>query len=176
MAVTTALAYLNLAGYFIEDELQGSSGVVYQDLDILCLQVTAKLLVIKFCLAQNSVDHVEQELLVVASLGMILMDILRYHLLFEQEGLPLGILASKQRFTEMQYFLSPEFRFGLAGFARRRDRVLLGIFILTSSLISLFAGPSAALLLVPTKRSDWPAGGASFSLAGDRNSLSGPPS
>ena len=99
------------------------------------------------------------------------MDVLRQHLLFEKEGLPLGILASKQRFTEMQYFVSPEFRFGLAGFARRRERVLVGLFMLTSGLISLFAGPSAALLLIPTKRSDWPAGGACFSLAGDDNSL-----
>ena len=171
VSATTALAYFNLAGYFIGDELQGLSGGVYQDLDTLCLQVTAKLLVMKFCLAQNSVAYVEQELLVVASLGMILMDILRQHLLFEQKGLPLGILASKQRFTEMQYLLSPEFRFGLAGFARRRKRALVGLFIFTSSLISLFAGPSAALLLVPTRRSDWPAGGASFSLAGDDNSL-----
>lgn len=102
---------------------------------------------------------------------MILMDILRHQLLFGREGLPLGILASKQQFTELQYLTSPEFRFGLAGFARRRERLLLGLLILTSTLISLFAGPSAALLLLPTQRSDWPAGGASFWLTGDDESL-----
>ena len=99
------------------------------------------------------------------------MDILRHQLLFGREGLPLGILASKQQFTELEYLISPEFRFGLAGFARRRKRLLFGLFILASSLISLFAGPSAALLLIPTLRSDWPAGGASFWLAGDENAL-----
>ena len=106
-----------------------------------------------------------------SSLGIILMDVLRHELLFGHEGLPLGILASKQQFTEMEYLISPEFRFGLAGFARRRKRLLFGLSILTSSLISLFAGPSAALLLIPTQRSNWPAGGASFWLAGDDNSL-----
>lgn len=99
------------------------------------------------------------------------MDILRHQLLFGREGLPLGILASKQQFTEMEYLVSPEFRFGLAGFARRRKRLLFGLFILTSSLISLFAGPSAALLLIPTLRSNWPAGGASFWIAGDDDYL-----
>ena len=99
------------------------------------------------------------------------MDILRHQLLFGHEGLPLGILASKQQFTELEYLISPEFRFGLAGFAHRRTRLLFGLFILASSLISLFAGPSAALLLIPTQRSNWPAGGASFWLTGDDNSL-----
>ena len=99
------------------------------------------------------------------------MDIIRHQLLFGSEGLPLGILASKQQFTEVQYLLSPELRFGLAGFSRRRKRLLFGLFILTSTLISLFAGPSAALLLIPAQRSDWPAGGASFWLRGDEDSL-----
>ena len=99
------------------------------------------------------------------------MDILRHQLLFGREGLPLGILASKQQFTELEYLISPEFRFGLAGFARRRKRLKFGLFILACSLISLFAGPSAALLLIPPLHSDWPAGGASFWLAGDDDSL-----
>ena len=67
--------------------------------------------------------------------------------------------------------MSPELRFGLAGFARRRKRLLFGLLILSSTLISLLAGPSAALLLIPTQRSDWPAGGASFWLTGDDDSL-----
>lgn len=46
VSATTALAYFNLAGFFIGSELQGLTGGVYQALDTLCLQVTAKLLVI----------------------------------------------------------------------------------------------------------------------------------
>ena len=99
------------------------------------------------------------------------MDVLRHQLLFGREGLPLGILASKQQLTKLEYLISPEFRFGLAGFADRRIRLLFGLLILTSSLISLFAGPAAALLLISTQRSNWPAGGASFWLAGDEDSL-----
>lgn len=48
VSATTTIAYFNLAGYFIGSELQGLTGGVYQALDILCLQVTAKLLVIAF--------------------------------------------------------------------------------------------------------------------------------
>ena len=47
VSATTTLAYFNLAGYFIGSQYQGLTGGVYQALDILCLQVTAKLLVIK---------------------------------------------------------------------------------------------------------------------------------
>ena len=45
VSATTTLAYFNLAGYFIGSQYQGLTGGVYQALDTLCLQVTAKLLV-----------------------------------------------------------------------------------------------------------------------------------
>ena len=45
VSATTTIAYFNLAGYFIGADLQGWTGGVYQGLDTLCLQVTAKLLV-----------------------------------------------------------------------------------------------------------------------------------
>ena len=45
VSATTTIAYFNLAGYFIGTQLQGLIGEVYQALDTLCLQVTAKLLV-----------------------------------------------------------------------------------------------------------------------------------
>jgi len=95
---------------------------------------------------------------------MILMDMMRNQLLFGREGLPLGILASKQLFTDIKYLISPEFRFGLPGFAHLRKRLMFGLYILASTLISLFAGPSTALLLIPTQHSDWPARGG-FLLA-----------
>lgn len=47
VSATTTLAYFNLAGYFIGSQYQGLTGGVYQALDTLCLQVTAKLLVLK---------------------------------------------------------------------------------------------------------------------------------
>ena len=104
-------------------------------------------------------------------MGLILADFVRNQLLFGRNGLPLGFLASKQQFTDFKYLISPEFRFGLAGIPQRHRRLLFGLFILASSLISLFAGPAAALLLIPTQRSGWPAGGASFWLAGNDDIL-----
>ena len=95
------------------------------------------------------------------------MDMLRNQMLSGDKGLPFGILTSKQQSTDLEYILSPAFRFGLAGFARHRKRLLFGVIILTSTLISLFTGPSTALLVIPTQQSNWPAGGASFWLAGD---------
>lgn len=46
VSATTTLAYFNLAGYFIGANMQGLTGGIYQALDTLCLQVTAKLLVL----------------------------------------------------------------------------------------------------------------------------------
>ena len=45
VSATTTIAYFNLAGYFIGSQFQALTGGVYQALDTLCLQVTAKLLV-----------------------------------------------------------------------------------------------------------------------------------
>ena len=106
-----------------------------------------------------------------ASCGTILLDVLQSHLLFGPEGLPIGILASQQRFKDINYLVSPEFRFGLAGFSNHWKRAWFGLFLLALVLISIFAGPSAATLMIPTQRSNWPAGGASFSLANDNDAL-----
>ena len=46
LSATATLASLNLAGYFIGAQLQGLNDRVFQALDVLCLQVAAKLLVI----------------------------------------------------------------------------------------------------------------------------------
>ena len=86
----------------------------------------------------------------------------------------MGLVSSKQRFTEVQYLFSPEFRFGLAGYpwrGRWRTRLVFAFLIITSLLLSLFAGPSVALLVIPTARTDWPGGDASLWLWGDDDSL-----
>ena len=112
-----------------------------------------------------------QELFIVGSLGVIIVDVLRQQLLFGPNGLPLGILTSGQRFTELKYLFSPEFRFGLAGIISRPKRLLLGLLIFTSALIALLAGPSTALLLIPTLRDNWLAGGLTFWMVGTDDDL-----
>ena len=86
----------------------------------------------------------------------------------------MGLLSSKQAFTEVQYLISPEFRFGLGGYPWRkrwRARLAFGLFVITSFVISILAGPSVAVLVIPSLRTDWPGGGASLWFWGDDNSL-----
>ena len=103
--------------------------------------------------------------MIIASLGTIFLDILHWELLSGPNGLPLGLLFSKQRFSEVQYLISPDFRFGLLGLSPWYKLLAFGLFIIISTLMPVFAGPAAALLLIPENHDDWPAGGASLWLA-----------
>ncbi|KAL8629490.1 hypothetical protein Q9189_004784 [Teloschistes chrysophthalmus] len=154
LAATGVLAWLNIAGFFVGSDFQGCATPNCQTLDRLALQVAAKIM----------------EVLVVASLGVIFVDVLQRELLSEPNGLPLGLLTSKQQFSQIQYLFSPELRFGLSGLSRVK-LLAFGFFIVTSAVISLFAGPSAALLLIPEHRTGWPAGGVSMWLAGNDDVL-----
>ncbi|KAG8526344.1 uncharacterized protein KY384_000337 [Bacidia gigantensis] len=92
-------------------------------------------------------------------------------LLQGSDGLPLGLLSLKQRFSQVQYLASPDFRFGLAGLSPWWKVVAYGLLIVLSTLISLLAGPATALLLIPDVHSNWPAGGASIWLGGSDDAL-----
>ena len=105
------------------------------------------------------------------SIGTIVMDILRNELLYGRDGLPLGMLGGKSRFTELSYFWSPEFWYGLNGFSSRRKRWLIPVFLFTAGLFAVLAGPAAALLLIPTMRDSWPAGSANFWVNGSDQTL-----
>lgn len=97
-----------------------------------------------------------------------------FELLSGSSGLPLGLLSSKQGFTEVRYLLSPDFRFGLGGYPWRQrwyKRLVFGLFIVTSFLISILAGPSVAVLVIPSKQTDWPGGGALLWFWGNDDSL-----
>ena len=99
------------------------------------------------------------------------MDLSRYHLIQNREGLPLGMLAVKPLFTDATFILSPEFRHGILGFAGWKKKVFVAFIVMFCSSLALLAGPSAALLLIPNSYTDWPAGGAYFSLVGSPNSI-----
>lgn len=106
-----------------------------------------------------------------ASLSTILMDIIRWQLLWSSNGLPLGILAAKTLFVDTAFLLSPEFRFGISSIDTRIKRYLLAALIVVCSILALLIGPSSALLLIPQAYSDWNAGGATFSLNGRKESI-----
>lgn len=99
------------------------------------------------------------------------MDVIRYHLLTGADGLPLGLLTAKTQFIDVLYLISPDFRHGILGITGYK-RFTVGLLILTSSAISLLAGPASALLLIPkTYNEEWSAGGAQFQLLGTKETL-----
>lgn len=95
------------------------------------------------------------------------MDVIRDKLLFDNEGIPLGALVGKLRFADISYLISPEFIFGFRGFKSRRKRWFFRILIVICSSIALLAGPSAALLTLPSYFTYWPAGGGTFWVNGN---------
>jgi hypothetical protein len=99
------------------------------------------------------------------------MDIIRHELLQEPEGVPLGVLTAKTQFMDVLYLVSPDFRHGICGITGHK-RALLGLFIFICTVISLLAGPSSALLLIPdTYDQDWQAGGAQFQIQGNHDDV-----
>ncbi|KAK5743260.1 hypothetical protein LTR17_002737 [Elasticomyces elasticus] len=153
VCATVTLAFLNLKGYFIGSQLQGPNTAVAQGMDRLALQVTAKLF----------------ELLVITSLSTIVMDAVRYHLLFATEGLPLGLLPAKHRYTDVSYLISSDFIMGCKGLQDVRRRALFIILVVTCAAVALFVSSAAALLMIPQHYDSWPAGGATFWINNDLN-------
>lgn len=164
---TCALAFLNIKSYFIGANLHGFTGDVAQDIDRLCLQVTAKLFVSANSKAVVFRAELLQELFVVSSLGVILVDAIRDKLLFGEEGVPLGLALANFRFGDARYLFTRDFLAGCSGFKRWRTRILFAALILVCCIIGLFVGPASAVLIIPQYYESWPAGGASFWADGD---------
>lgn len=99
------------------------------------------------------------------------MDILRYQLVSSPNGLPFGMLTAKSLFVDASYLASTDFRMGISGVTRKSSRAFLALLITTCSAVSLLAGPSSALLLIPRRYDNWGAGGATFHLSGTNDTL-----
>ncbi|KAH7250825.1 hypothetical protein B0J15DRAFT_561386 [Fusarium solani] len=127
--LSIGLSALNLVRFFIGKELHSSQHE--DDFKLGLLQIAAKV----------------QELLVVASIGVVILHFLRSQLVFG-DGLPLGLLVSGFSFTSASYFWSAEF---------------LGVFV--GGALALLAGPAAAMLMIP-RTLDWDIGGGVFWLNG----------
>lgn len=108
-----------------------------------------------------------QEVIVVSSTTIMVMDLLREALLRRPKGLPFGLLSAGFRFSDLTYFWTPDFLWG--GFAS--GRVVLSAAVVVAGLLAVFTGPSSALLMIPTRFTNWPAGGASFYLSGSVEDL-----
>ena len=166
------LAAMNLKGFYIGAQLSGSSDPSTQAIYRLYLQTTAKLLV------RSVKDHTDianeclfQELAAVASLGVIVLDVVRYLLFFDDQGLPLGLAGTKMKFNDVTLLASPAFWSGIRGLNSWRKKILVTLLIVICCLLATFLGPSSALLLIPVVRTDWAAGGTLFWLSGNTSTL-----
>ena len=99
------------------------------------------------------------------------MHIVRFVLTRSNDGLPLGIITAEISFTTIKYFFSSKFWCGVRGLSKRWQRWCITIWIIVSGIIVALAGPSAAVLVLPTMRSAWPAGAAFFYMVGNSSTL-----
>lgn len=99
------------------------------------------------------------------------MDIFRYCLTRGKNGLPLRILAAQTGFADLLYLVSPKFRHGSKGLSTTWQKILLPIYLVATGILIVLAGPSTAVLVLPSVRNDWPAGSAFFNVVGDASAL-----
>ncbi|KAK5105956.1 hypothetical protein LTS08_000071 [Lithohypha guttulata] len=110
------------------------------------------------------------ELLIHASLSVIVFHAVRYELLFG-DGLPLGLLGSGFSFTTIEYFFNKKFLAAALGWFNRRQaqrKICFLALLVISGTIAPLAGPASATLLVPKSQS-WPSGGTEYFLDGSTN-------
>lgn len=90
-----------------------------------------------------------------AYLSRIVLDIIRYKIMFGQEGLPFGLLGDSLNFKDISYFWSPLFWYGGSVIASRYLKYWLTRILIVSGVLAVFTGLSSALLMIPTIRPSW---------------------
>ena len=111
-----------------------------------------------------------KEMFTVSSLANVLLTLVRRELVFDN-GIPLGMLYSSTRFTQVTYLISPTLWSCVKFPGSWMKRGFLIAMILIAGLLAIFAGPATATLLLPEVRPDWPAGGTAFWLRGKAEDL-----
>lgn len=108
---------------------------------------------------------------IIASLSVIIWDVLRSELLFDTDGLPLGFLSAPSRFQEPSFWFSPDLWFGQKGIKSLRKKILMLSLVLTCTLLAVFSGPSSAVLMIPQWFTNWSGQGATFHVIGDNSTI-----
>jgi hypothetical protein len=149
ITTSTAILAINIHGFYIGVDFSGA--LKSDTINLMLLQLAAK----------------AQEIMIVASLGLIVLHAVRYELLFG-DGLPLGLIGSGVSFSNFEFFFKKEFygalRYVVYQGNKPRKIGFVALLVL-SGLTSLLAGPASAVLLVP-KTQGYPAGGTQFFLDG----------
>ena len=143
---------LNLKGVYVGRELPGTSG--QDSFKFLALQLVAKVL----------------ELLVSASLNVILFSWLRVYLVTESK-LPLAAISSSFQISTISNLWSPDFlALCKAKFGGPTGKAILISLIILATLISLLVGPASATALKPYT-GNWHGGGTLFWLNAAQSDL-----
>ena len=130
VSVFVFLLWINYWGYYIGT---GFSYHSRSDNRYLALyQVAAKL----------------QEVLCVASLTTVVLQVLRHDLLYG-DGVPIGLLGSGISFSSISYFWSPEFIIAAKYCLSSWKRCRLYFIIIIAGLLAVTIGPASAILLLP---------------------------
>jgi len=104
-----------------------------------------------------------QELLCVASLAAVLLQVLRRELL--GDGIPIGLLGSGIWFSQISSLWSPDFLGAARWSMTSWRRAQLYALIVLAGAIAAVIGPAAAVLLLP-RYQDIPAGSTTYYLDG----------
>jgi hypothetical protein len=150
--VTFVIITLDLKGDYLGADLM--SPVKSETINLMLLQLAAK----------------AHEIMIVASLGLVVLQFVRHELLFG-DGLPLGLIGSGLTFNSLGSFFSKEFYGSLqyvGGHGNTFRKVMFVTVVVVAGLTAALAGPASAVLLVP-KSQDWAAGGTQFYLNGSTN-------
>lgn len=104
--ISISLCVVNLQGRFIGRELEGPSG--NEEAKVFAIQIAAKVQVSMSARAPSQLlPNLDQELLMMTSLGSIILHLLR-HKMLRGSGVPLGLIGSDKACTQPTCVLGPD--------------------------------------------------------------------
>ncbi|KKK20324.1 hypothetical protein P175DRAFT_0440547 [Aspergillus ochraceoroseus IBT 24754] len=154
MSASVIIMTVNIRRTYLSADLM--SPVRSETINLLFLQVAAK----------------AHEIMIVASLSLVVLQFVRHELLFG-DGLPLGFIGSGITFNNFEFFFKKEFRGAMKYISlpgNKLRKVAFVSLIMIAGFVAALAGPASAVLLVP-KDQDWEAGGTQFFLNGTESEL-----
>ena len=149
IGTSIGLITINLRGVFVGFDFSGA--IKSETINLMFLQLAAK----------------ANEILIVASLGLIVLQVVRHELLFG-DGLPLGLVGSGLSFSDFSLFFRKEFYGSLRYVAihgNKMRKVAFVALLILAGFTAALAGPSSAVLLVPRSQT-WPSAATEVFLNG----------
>ncbi|KAM7187490.1 hypothetical protein V8F20_010939 [Naviculisporaceae sp. PSN 640] len=135
-------------GWYIGPELWGPWG---SEATLNFLQLAAKL----------------HETVIVASITAVVVDLVRYFLVYKPLGVPLGLLGAGSRYGDMKYLLSKELHAIWKTKYRLWAKVAVFMGIIFFCSMANLVGPSSAILLIPRNHT-WTVADFAFHVNGTR--------